>query len=98
MSVLHLSEAELIRDPAAKLTHVRAGVEVIIEDDAAPLARVVPTELDHATADPHYDAWFVAQVDAALADTREPIASEKVEAYLAERRRHSDLKLLGMAG
>ncbi|HKO10824.1 MAG TPA: hypothetical protein VJV22_02570 [Acidobacteriaceae bacterium] len=38
MATIHISEAEAARDFAALLARVRAGVEVVIESDAAPVA------------------------------------------------------------
>ena len=37
MATIHISEAEAARDFAALLARVRAGVEVVIESDAAPV-------------------------------------------------------------
>lgn len=36
MAVIHISEAEAARDLAAVLARVRAGAEVIIDDDTSP--------------------------------------------------------------
>jgi antitoxin (DNA-binding transcriptional repressor) of toxin-antitoxin stability system len=36
--VIHISEAEAASDFASLLAHVRAGAEVVIEDDARPVA------------------------------------------------------------
>lgn len=36
MAVIHISEAEAARDFAALLARVRAGAEVVIDDDASP--------------------------------------------------------------
>jgi antitoxin (DNA-binding transcriptional repressor) of toxin-antitoxin stability system len=36
MAVIHISEAEAARDFAAVLARVRAGTEVIIDDDMSP--------------------------------------------------------------
>jgi hypothetical protein len=38
MAQLHISEAELVRDPRAVLEKVRQGAEVIVERDHQPLA------------------------------------------------------------
>ena len=38
MAVLHISEAELARDVHGVLEKVRAGVEVVIEQDQSPMA------------------------------------------------------------
>jgi hypothetical protein len=40
--VLHVSEADAVRDMASILQHVQAGMEVVIERDAQPLAVVRP--------------------------------------------------------
>ncbi len=98
MAVLYISKAEAVRDPAALFTNVRAGFEVVIEDEGAPIARIVPPGQDEPEPDPEYDAWFRAQIEEALADPRPTIDSETVEAYFAARRRASALKILGMAG
>jgi antitoxin (DNA-binding transcriptional repressor) of toxin-antitoxin stability system len=98
MAVLHISEADAVRDPAALFDHVRAGNEIVIEGQNAPLATLTPVQFTEPGVDLEYDAWFVSQVEEALADTREPIRSEVVEAYFEKRRRASALKLLGMAG
>jgi antitoxin (DNA-binding transcriptional repressor) of toxin-antitoxin stability system len=42
MAVTHISEAEAVRDFAALLTRVRAGEEIVIESDAAPVAILRP--------------------------------------------------------
>jgi antitoxin (DNA-binding transcriptional repressor) of toxin-antitoxin stability system len=42
--VIHISETEAASDFAGVLAHVRAGVEVIIEHDAQPVAVVSPAE------------------------------------------------------
>ena len=98
MAVLYVSEADAVRDPAALFDHVRAGNEVVIEGQHAPIATLAPVNFKEPGADPEYDAWFVAQVDEALADPRERIPSEVVEAYFLKRRRASALKLLELAG
>jgi antitoxin (DNA-binding transcriptional repressor) of toxin-antitoxin stability system len=38
MAVIHISEADAVRDLAGLLAHVRAGAEIVIESDAAPVA------------------------------------------------------------
>jgi len=96
MAIVHVSEAEAIRDPAALFQQVREGFEVVIESDDAPIARLIPPEQRLREAE--YEAWFLEQVDHALADTREGVDSEVVEAHFAERRRASALKLAGLAG
>jgi len=39
---MHVSEAEVVRDMAAILKHVRSGVEVVVERDAHPVAVIRP--------------------------------------------------------
>jgi prevent-host-death family protein len=41
---IHISEAEAARDFPSLLARVRAGVEIIIEDDSHPVAVVRPAE------------------------------------------------------
>jgi antitoxin (DNA-binding transcriptional repressor) of toxin-antitoxin stability system len=98
MPVLHISEADAIRDPAALFDQVRAGNEIVIEGQGSPIATLTPTQFTEPGVDLEYDAWFVAKVEEALADTREPIPSEVVEAYFEKRRQASALRLLGMTG
>jgi prevent-host-death family protein len=43
-NVIHISEAEATRDFAGVLARVRAGVEIVIGDDARPVAVVHPAE------------------------------------------------------
>ena len=42
MSVIHISEADAIRDFAALLTRVRSGEEVVIESETSPIAVLRP--------------------------------------------------------
>jgi antitoxin (DNA-binding transcriptional repressor) of toxin-antitoxin stability system len=42
MATSRISEAEAVRDFAALLTRVRAGEEIVIESDAAPVALLRP--------------------------------------------------------
>ena len=43
MATIHIPEAEAARDFAAVMAHVRAGTEVVIEDNARPIALVSPS-------------------------------------------------------
>ena len=43
-NVIHISEAEAARDFAGVLARVRAGVEIVIGDDARPVAVIRPAE------------------------------------------------------
>lgn len=42
--VIHVSDADAIGDFASLLARVRAGVEVVIEHDAEPVALIHPSE------------------------------------------------------
>jgi antitoxin (DNA-binding transcriptional repressor) of toxin-antitoxin stability system len=84
MEIIHISEADAVRDFAAVLAHVRAGSEVVIEGESAPVAVLIPPT--EAVSDPEYDAWFRAQVQEALDDPRPGIPGEEVEAEFAQRR------------
>jgi antitoxin (DNA-binding transcriptional repressor) of toxin-antitoxin stability system len=42
MAVIHISEAEAARDFAAVMDYVRAGAEVVIDNDASPVAVLRP--------------------------------------------------------
>jgi len=39
---MHVSEADVLRDMAAILKHVRSGAEVVVERDAQPVAVIRP--------------------------------------------------------
>jgi antitoxin (DNA-binding transcriptional repressor) of toxin-antitoxin stability system len=82
--VLHITEADLVRDVRAILQRVETGAEIIIERDARPVAvlrSAVPTRRkiseciamlsddSPATIDPD----FAKDVDAAIAAHREPL-------------------------
>src|ERR1035438_1430805 len=43
-NIIHISEAEAVRDFAGLLARVRAGGEIVIGDDARPVAVVRPAE------------------------------------------------------
>lgn len=82
--VLHITEADLVRDARALLQRVETGAEIIIERDAQPVAvlrSAVPlrrkisecikllSDDSSATIDPD----FANDVDAAIAAHREPL-------------------------
>jgi hypothetical protein len=76
--VIHISEAEAMSNFAALLARVRAGAEVIIENDCQPVARrlisdciALLPEDSTATVDPD----FAKDVEAAIEGHREPLAS-----------------------
>lgn len=43
MAVLHMSEAEVVKDIAAVLAKVRQGSEIVIEQDHRPIAVIKPS-------------------------------------------------------
>ena len=43
MAVLHMSDAEVVRDIAAVLEKVRQGSEVVVEHDHRPIAIIKPS-------------------------------------------------------
>ena len=45
MAVLHMSEAEVVKDIAAVLAKVRQGSEIVIEQDHRPVAVIKPSNL-----------------------------------------------------
>jgi antitoxin (DNA-binding transcriptional repressor) of toxin-antitoxin stability system len=84
--VIHISEAEASSDFATLLARVRAGAEVIIEQDSQPVAVMHAMPPAHrtiseciallpedstATVDPD----FAKDVEAAIKGHREPLAS-----------------------
>lgn len=84
MAVLHISEAEAVRDFAGLLAHVRAGAEVVIEQGADPVAVVhMPTPLRRSIEDciallpetslAFIDEDFARDVEEAVAAHREPL-------------------------
>jgi hypothetical protein len=93
MSTMHITEAEVLQNPAALLAHIRAGVAVVIEDEQQTIGKIYPEAPAEPTGDPAYDAWFIEQIDEALAsDPAMDIDGDVVEAHFAERRRLSMLK------
>lgn len=98
MAILHISEADAIRDFAALLAHVRAGTEVVIEGELTPVAVLVPPLEQSVPLDPEHDAWFRVKVQQALDDARPDTSGEDVEAHFAQRRAASLLKSTGTAG
>jgi antitoxin (DNA-binding transcriptional repressor) of toxin-antitoxin stability system len=97
MPVIHISEAEAVRDFAALLAHVRSGSEVVIDSEHTAVALLVPPA-EVTAVDPEHDAWFRERVQQALDDPRPDIPSEDVEAHFAKRRAATLLKMAGTAG
>ena len=84
MATFHVSEAEAARDFAALLARVRAGEEIIIESNLAPIAVLhtpVPARrsieeciaLLPADSTATIDEDFASDVEAAVAAHREPL-------------------------
>lgn len=82
--VIHISDADAVRDFAAVLAQVRAGAEVIIEHDAQPVAvlhapapqpRKLSACLELLPEDSAatIDADFAKDVEAAINSHREPL-------------------------
>ena len=83
--VIHISEAEAASDFASLMARVRSGAEVIIEDNARPVAIVRPAEpyarllseslrlaREHGST-ATLDADFAKDVEAAIESRREPL-------------------------
>jgi len=82
--VLHISEADLVKDARSVLQRVETGVEVVIERDAQPVAVIRPPEpvrrkiseciaLLQADSTATIDPDFAEDVEAAVAAHREPL-------------------------
>jgi antitoxin (DNA-binding transcriptional repressor) of toxin-antitoxin stability system len=98
MAVVYISEADAIRDFGSVLAQVRAGTEVIIEDQDSTIALVKPAVLEAAEPEPGYDEWFRAKVERTLQnDPANRIREEDAEILMAEHRRAVLLKLHGSA-
>jgi len=88
MPVLYITEAEAIRDFASVLAQVRAGTQVVIEDENSTIALVRPAVAEVEEPEPGYDEWFRAEVQKGLdCDPATDLDEAEVEAYFAERRR-----------
>ena len=83
--VIHISDADAMRDFASLLARVRAGAEVIIESDARPVAVLHAAEPVRRTiseciallpenSSATIDADFAKDVEAAVASHREPLS------------------------
>jgi antitoxin (DNA-binding transcriptional repressor) of toxin-antitoxin stability system len=84
MATFHISEADAARDFAGLMARVRAGVEVVIESDASPVAIIhtplpLSRTLEEAVAllaedsTAVMDESFARDVEAAIAYHREPM-------------------------
>lgn len=98
MAVVHISQAEAIRDFASVLAQVRAGAQVVIEENDATIALVKPAELEAEEAEPGHNEWFRSEVARTLQnDPANRIGEEEAEAMMAEHRRALLLRLHGSA-
>ncbi len=96
MAVLYISESDAVRDIASLLAKVRAGAEVVIENEDSTVAVIVPPSNEIGEPEPGHDEWFRSEVQRVL--DREPVerlSEEQVEAIFAQKRRASLLRLQG---
>jgi antitoxin (DNA-binding transcriptional repressor) of toxin-antitoxin stability system len=86
--VIRVSEAEAAKDFATLLARVRAGAEVVIENNASPVAVVHSPEPPRRTiseciallpedSDATIDADFARDIEAAVESHREPLTPPK---------------------
>jgi len=84
--VVHISDSEAASDFGAVLDRVRGGTEVVIENDARPVALVIPAEpsvrllseslrlaREHGST-ATLDEDFAKDVEAAIESHREPLS------------------------
>jgi antitoxin (DNA-binding transcriptional repressor) of toxin-antitoxin stability system len=87
----------MLRDPAALLTSVRAGFQVVIDGKHSPIAVLAPPSISMEEPEPGYDEWFRAQVLEAMDDDpANDLSAAEVEKHFADRRAASLLKLNGI--
>ena len=84
MGVLHMSEAEVVKDIAAVLAKVRQGVEIVVEQDQRTIAVIKPpavtgrkiseviAALEAAGANAVVDEEFAQDVEEGINAHREP--------------------------
>jgi antitoxin (DNA-binding transcriptional repressor) of toxin-antitoxin stability system len=84
MAVLHMTEAEVVKDIAAVLSQVRQGVEVVVEQDHRPVAVIRPSQpagrkiseviaaLEASGANAVIDQDFARDVEEGIKARREP--------------------------
>jgi len=84
MAVVHMSEAEVVKDIASVLAQVRQGVEVVVEQDHRPVAVIkspivagrkiseVISALEASGANAVIDEDFARDVEAGVKAHREP--------------------------
>jgi antitoxin (DNA-binding transcriptional repressor) of toxin-antitoxin stability system len=84
MAVLHLSEAEVVKDIATVLERVRKGAEVVVEQDHRPIAIIKPpnptgrrisevvADLKARGSDAVIDDAFARDIEAGIEAQRQP--------------------------
>jgi len=84
MAVLHMSEAEVVKDITAVLEKVRQGSEVVVEQDHQPIAVIKPSrpggrpipevvaELKARGCNAVIDDAFARDIEAGIAAHRQP--------------------------
>lgn len=88
MPVLHISQADAIRDFASVLAQVRAGSEVVIQDGNTTVALLRPPSIELEQTESGYDEWFQSTVQQTLSnDPAKRVSEEQAEEIMAERRR-----------
>ena len=98
MPVLHISEADAVRDFASVLAKVRAGSEVVIENGSTAVALLMPPAMELEQAEPGYDEWLQAEIQQTLSnDPAKRIGEVQAEEIMAERRNAALQKLQGSA-
>lgn len=98
MAVLYISEAEAVRDFASVLAQVRAGTQVVIENEECNIALVKPAIEEAEEPEPGYDEWFRAEVQQVLdKGPHETISHENAQFMFAEKREATLRRIQDMA-
>jgi antitoxin (DNA-binding transcriptional repressor) of toxin-antitoxin stability system len=84
--VLHVSEADAVRDLAGILRHVQAGAEIIIERDALPLAVIRSAAPGRRTISGCIALAEAHEKDTGQAPVLDPDFAEDVEAIIRSRK------------
>jgi antitoxin (DNA-binding transcriptional repressor) of toxin-antitoxin stability system len=84
--VIHISEAEAASDFASLLAHVRAGAEVVIEDDARPVAVLHAAEPVRRTVSDCITLAMAHEKESGKAPVLDPDFAEDVEKILNNRK------------
>jgi antitoxin (DNA-binding transcriptional repressor) of toxin-antitoxin stability system len=84
--VLHVSEADVVKDIAAILTRVRAGAEVVVERDAQPVAVIRPAAAARRTISECIALAKAHEEETGQAPTLDPDFAADVEEIVRNRR------------